>query len=90
MDDDDDDFSGPALGGPVNVRSDSDEDEEDEPPTMGKMLAITTNSKSSPSATGTAVTHQTFQFKNQHHLTPNPLAASPARKKPFSMEVMDF
>lgn len=87
MDDDDDDFSGPALGGPVNVRSDSD-DEEDEPPTMGKMLS----NKSSPLTTTSSgsATHQTFQFKNQHHLTPNPLAASPGRKKPFSMEVMDF
>nr|XP_029731087.1 sodium-dependent neutral amino acid transporter B(0)AT3-like isoform X1 [Aedes albopictus]XP_029731088.1 sodium-dependent neutral amino acid transporter B(0)AT3-like isoform X1 [Aedes albopictus]XP_029731089.1 sodium-dependent neutral amino acid transporter B(0)AT3-like isoform X1 [Aedes albopictus]XP_029731090.1 sodium-dependent neutral amino acid transporter B(0)AT3-like isoform X1 [Aedes albopictus] len=86
-DDDDDDFSGPALGGPVNVRSDSD-DEEDEPPTMGKMLS----NKSSPLTTTSSgsATHQTFQFKNQHHLTPNPLAASPGRKKPFSMEVMDF
>lgn len=84
-DDDDDDFSGPALGGPVNVRSDSDD--EDEPPTMGKMLS----NKSSPlTAAGVAASHQTFQFKNQHHLTPNPLAASPTRKKPFSMEVMDF
>lgn len=83
-DDDDDDFSGPALGGPVNVRSDSDD--EDEPPTMGKMLS---NKSSSPAGNATT-THQTFQFKNQHHLTPNPLAASPTRKKPFSMEVMDF
>lgn len=81
MDDDDDDFSGPALGGPVNVRSDSDD--EDEPPTIGKMLAKQGQSAKSGGA-------QTFQFKNQHHLTANPLAASPARKKPFSMEVMDL
>lgn len=82
MDDDDDDFSGPALGGPVNVRSDSDD--EDEPPTIGKMLAKQGQTKSGTGGT------QTFQFKNQHHLTANPLAASPARKKPFSMEVMDL
>lgn len=82
MDDDDDDFSGPALGGPVNVRSDSDD--EDEPPTIGKMLAKQGQAKSGQGGA------QTFQFKNQHHLTANPLAASPARKKPFSMEVMDL
>lgn len=81
MDDDDDDFSGPALGGPVNVRSDSDD--EDEPPTIGKMLA-------KQGQTGAGGGAQTFQFKNQHHLTANPLAASPTRKKPFSMEVMDL
>lgn len=83
MDDDDDDFSGPALGGPVNVRSDSDD--EDEPPTIGKMLA--NQGKGGGAKSGGA---QTFQFKNQQHLTTNPLAASPARKKPFSMEVMDL
>lgn len=35
QDDDDDDFSGPAIGGPVGVRSDSDD--EDEPPTMSNI-----------------------------------------------------
>ncbi|EAU77522.1 AGAP011280-PA [Anopheles gambiae str. PEST] len=75
-DEDDDDFSGPALGGPVNVRSDSDD--EDEPPTMGKMLAK--KSAASP---------QKLQFQNQHHLTPNVLSPG-SRKKPFRMEVVDF
>ncbi|ETN67076.1 hypothetical protein AND_001135 [Anopheles darlingi] len=73
-DDDDDDFSGPALGGPVNVRSDSDD--EDEPPTMGKMLAKQAGKQ---------------QFKNQQHLTPTVLGATNvSRKKPFRMEVVDF
>jgi hypothetical protein len=36
QDDDDDDFGGPALGGRLDVRSDSDEDE-DEPPQLGKL-----------------------------------------------------
>uniref|UniRef100_A0A182Y6V1 Uncharacterized protein n=1 Tax=Anopheles stephensi TaxID=30069 RepID=A0A182Y6V1_ANOST len=82
-DDDDDDFSGPALGGPVNVRSDSDD--EDEPPTMGKMLAKKPGSTmSSPHSKP-----QSLQFKNQHHLTPNVLSPG-SRKKPFRMEVVDF
>lgn len=55
QDDDDDDFSGPAIGGPVGVRSDSDEeyDDDDAPPMMGKMrsqmLSNTINSHSTAS-----------------------------------------
>lgn len=59
----------------MNVRSDSDD--EDEPPTMGKMLAKQAAAKQ--------------QFKNQQHLTPTVLGATNvSRKKPFRMEVVDF
>lgn len=38
-DDDDDDFSGPALGGHISMRSDSDT-EDDGPPMMGNLHSV--------------------------------------------------
>lgn len=46
QDDDDDDFSGPAIGGPIGVRSDTDD--EDEPPSMGNMRSQFRSSLSVP------------------------------------------
>lgn len=41
-DDDNDDFSGPALGGHISMRSDSDEDDDDDggPPMMGNLYSL--------------------------------------------------
>lgn len=95
---DDDDFSGPALGGRVKTHDSDDDDDYDDSdaPTMGKM--IITNGYSNGRK------DQKMQnLNNHHHLNTinnmnntrnnlnnhNNLTISTS-KKPFKMEVVDF
>ncbi|XP_063705446.1 sodium-dependent neutral amino acid transporter B(0)AT3 [Culicoides brevitarsis] len=81
---DDDDFSGPALGGHVKTHDSDDDDDYDDSdaPTMGKII---TNGFSNG---------QNKSPAHHHHLNNNLNTRNnltiPTSKKPFKMEVVDF
>lgn len=89
---DDDDFSGPALGGRVKTHDSDDDDDYDDSdaPTMGKII---TNGYSQGQQKSQNLNnhHHLNNINNMNNNTRNNLNLTiPTSKKPFKMEVVDF
>uniref|UniRef100_A0A336MET3 CSON014532 protein n=1 Tax=Culicoides sonorensis TaxID=179676 RepID=A0A336MET3_CULSO len=91
---DDDDFSGPALGGHVKTHDSDDDYDDSDAPTMGKM--IITNGYGNNNGQKDQKNHNLNHHMNNLNNTRNNInnhnntLSIPTSKKPFKMEVVDF